>query len=372
MKFDLNLLDKYVSETTMCSEKHPDADLYIYGYYSDHISNTPSIWDDVSIHCRGLILNGKGEVVERPFPKFWTYRQYLSKGTVLLSEDKILKIPEGRFRIMEKVDGTMCTLYWVNDIPYLATQRSFTNIKCVEATKILHQKYSHLFSVLDKSLTYVFEAIYPETKVLIDYGNTRDLYLIGIIDKVSGELLPLPDIGFPLCKDYTEEYGHITNFDELCALDLKNKEGFVIYFGGNQIMKLKFPWYQEAHRVLDFFFHKEKVSYAKTKELHKIFGGILPEITNIDVLACLRDGDYNLLSIRNKVHSFYYLMGLEYWLQRHKRIYMNLYKSNGENWNICDPLTLDKFDIEKRLSTPHIHETIVWEWGKRYLRFDKD
>lgn len=256
MKFDLRILEKYVNETTMCCEKHPCGQFYLYGYYSDHVTKQPTVWDEISKHCRGLILDVYGNIVERPFPKFWTFCQYLSKSMVLLSENRIFKIPSGKFRILEKIDGTMVTLYWRNDKPYLATQRSFTNPKAIESTKLLYEKYSHLFSRLNKSYTYIFEAVYPETKVLIDYGEMRELYLIGVIDKVSGFPLELPDIGFPLCHDYTREYGHITDFNSLVDLNLPNQEGFVVYFQNGEMMKLKFPWYQTAHRVLDSCIHK--------------------------------------------------------------------------------------------------------------------
>lgn len=71
MKFDLKLLEKYVDETTMCCEKHPGGELNLYGYYSDHITKQPTVWDEVSKHCRGLILDSEGNIIERPFPKFW-------------------------------------------------------------------------------------------------------------------------------------------------------------------------------------------------------------------------------------------------------------------------------------------------------------
>ena len=245
MKFDHSVLQHYVKETFICYEKHPFADLHIYGYYES--PDAPVVWDDISKNCRGIILDGSGNVVELPFEKFWTFKQYISDDLVLLNDNRIMQIPQGKFRITEKVDGTMVTLYWVDEKPYLATQRSFTNVKAIEATKILYEKYSHLFNTFNKRYTYVFEAIYPETKVLIQYGDTRDLILIGMIDKETGKPVPVQEIGFRICKDYTPLYGNITDFDDLAALNLPNQEGFVIYFDNGDMMKLKFPWYKNAH-----------------------------------------------------------------------------------------------------------------------------
>lgn len=369
MKFDLKLLQQYTEKTHVCCEKHPDADLYLFGYYKDYRSGKATIWDDVSIHCRGLIVNGKGDVVEHPFPKFWTYRQYLTQNAVLLSEDRVMEIPKGKWRILEKVDGTMVTLYWIGKNPYLATQRSFTNIKALEATKILYGKYSHLFNRLDKHYTYIFEAIYPETKVLIDYGDKRDLILIGMIDKESNKALELQDIGFPTCKDYTSLYGHITNFDELAALNTPNQEGFVIYFKNDTMMKLKFPWYQKAHKLLDFHFNKEKALYQKSNELRHALKKKSLRISTMDIWRALKMGDTELYSIKSQVPSYYALMGFDYWLQKEKerilRLSTSQQNSSLANINIAN---ISYFDIDDRMSKPHIYETIVWNWEERYLK----
>lgn len=360
MKFDLELLNSYIKTTTVCREKHPNEELYLYGYYSDPICQLATVWDEISIYCRGIILDGNGEVIEYPFPKFWTYRQYLSHDTLLLSENRVVKLPKGKFRILEKVDGTMTILYWIKDKPYLATQRSFTNVKALEATKILYEKYSHLFNRFNRKYTYIFEAVYPETKVLIDYGDKRDIILIGIIDKKTGERLPLPDIGFPRCHDYTSKYGHISNLDELVRLNLPNQEGFVLYFENGLMMKLKFPWYQEAHKILDFYLHKDKVSYLKHHEMSRIIGASTKIIDSMNVWEAIEQGDLNLYSLRQSVPDFYYLMGFDYWLNNIKHQIL----ANGGN----KPQNIEYFNIDQRMMRPHVYETSVWKWEERYIK----
>jgi len=358
MKLNRTILQQYVDETIVCCEKHPFADLYIYGYYDD--PSLKRVWDETSKHCRGIIVDNDGNVIEQPFDKFWTFKQYISKDLVLLNEDQILRLPDCNFRITEKVDGTMVTLYWVNDTPYLATQRSFTNIKAIEATKILHDKYSHLFSFLDREYTYVFEAVYPETKVLIEYGDMRDLVLIGVIDKKTGKPIPVPQIGFRTCKDYTKEYGSIKDFNDLAALNLQNQEGFVIYYDSGEMLKVKFPWYMKAHSFLDNFMKFERSSYRWYKELSTYCEISLPVITETDIQKSLENGDESFLEIRNRVPQFYYLMGFDYWLQIMKdRIVKDIQPLFPQ------PLV---FDFDERMKQPHIYETSVWKWEDRFLR----
>lgn len=361
MKFDHSVLQKYVDNTFICHEKHPFADLHIYGYYP-----TPEkqpVWDAVTKYCRGIILDGEGNVVEMPFMKFWTFRQYLSPDLLLLNEGQIIRTPSKKFRITEKVDGTMVTLYWVGDTPYLATQRSFSNVKAVEATKILHSRYSHLFSRFDRSKTYVFEAIYPETKVLIDYGDMRDLILIGVIDKATGQPLKVPeDLGVITCKDYTEQYGHIEDLNELAALNLPNKEGFVLYYEDGSMVKLKFPWYSHAHSILDRFMKYERHSFLWYKDLSADIGRpVMPVITKDDIIESIRRGEDDFESIRLRVPSFYYLMGLEYWLHLMKNVVL----TSEQALLFPQP---EYFNFEERMQMPHMYETAVWMWEDRFLR----
>lgn len=358
MILDRSVLQTYVENTIVCCEKHPFADLYIYGYYED--PTKMRVWDDISKHCRGVIVDKEGTVVEHPFVKFWTFKQYISKNLALLNENQVLRLPDCRFRITEKVDGTMVTLYWVDDTPYLATQRSFTNIKAVEATKILHSKYKHLFPLLNREYTYVFEAIYPETRVLIEYGEVRDLVLIGVIDKKTWKPLPVPNIGFKTCKDYTSEYGHIQDLNELAALNLHNQEGFVIYYESGEMLKVKFPWYMKAHSVLDSFMKYERASYWWYKELSVSQGGALPVITMDDIANSLKKGDDRCLEIRNRVPQFFYLMGFDYWLR-----IMSDKIVKGKEPFFQQP---NYFDFDERMKQPHIYETSVWKWRERFLK----
>jgi len=360
MKFDHSVLQRYVKDTFICHEKHPFADLHIYGYYT--ASDNVHVWDDISKYCRGVILDGKGKVVEMPFMKFWTFRQYLTDKILLLNDGQIFRIPSDKFRITEKVDGTMVTLYWIKDRPYLATQRSFTNVKAIEATKILYEKYSHLFSVFDRSKTYVFEAIYPETKVLINYGDMRDLVLIGVINKETGKPEKIPmNIGFRTCRDYTAIYGHIRDLEELAALDIKNQEGFVLYYEDGSMVKLKFPWYNRAHSLLDKFMKSEIQSVALYKELSGIMNKAKMQVITIDdVRASMSKGMTDFEDIRMQVPSFYYFMGFDYWLHLMKDMLKYDIK----------PLfpQPEYFDFEERMQKSNVYETMIWKWENRFLK----
>ena len=244
-------LMQYVQDGLFTMEKHDQSDLYIFGYHSGPYSKSISKWDSTNRNMRGLIVDSDGKIHSRSFEKFFTFRDNLSENTVLLTEGQITRLPKEPFRIYEKIDGTLTVLYWLNDVPYLSTQRSFKSLKAQKATQILHEKYQHTFGKLKRDRTYIFEAIYPESQVLIDYGDTEELVLIGILDNETGRDLPFEDIGFRVVKDWTEELKYLKSIKELESLNIKSLEGFVLRYESGFRIKVKFPWYKEAHALMN-------------------------------------------------------------------------------------------------------------------------
>ena len=249
------------------------------GYFKSPISREKNIWNKYSIQCRGLILDDEGIVIERCFPKFWTFRNHLNKHVASLSENKIVKLPNEKPKIYEKVDGTMGILYWIKDAPYIATQRSFTSLKAKKASEIIQKKYLKEAQKLDRNYSYLFEVLYKENSLVIDYKNKEDLILIGVLDKENGNQanIDMTKLGFPTKKDYTEKYGRFDYLCELEILDIPNLEGFVLEYSDIRI-KVKFLRYK-----------------AISKEISKLVEAEFQKAKSIKILKEY----YNILNIRN-------------------------------------------------------------------------
>ncbi|MBP6312899.1 MAG: hypothetical protein KA408_11555, partial [Flavobacteriales bacterium] len=345
----------YCKNSAMCVQKHPFADLYIFGYYRDGTKYNYFRWDATNSACRGLITDLQGNVVQRPFSKFWTFKQYLAKDLLLLSEGqtKVLNAPVRA--IHEKVDGTMGILYWVDDIPYIAAQRSFTNAKALKGTQILHAKYSHLFDQFDKALTYVFEIIYNETAILVQYDMDEELVLIGLIDTETGQALPLENctMGFRMAKDFTSIYGSYKDeLGKLESLDLPNAEGFVVTYQDESRVKLKFPSFRKAH---DQFAKLLSLRRALALSEHAMFPALhTPHFSGPDVSNWTQPQYQDNLVGSRPVH---HMVGFEYWMEYwHKRL-------NMENRiPRFDELVGNEFDLSQRLSEEFVHDTQTWKW----------
>lgn len=311
---------QYVENGLFTMEKHQNADIFIFGYHSGPYSKSKNIWNDVTKRMRGLIVNSEGKILARAFEKFFTFRGYLSENNVLLSEGQIAILPELPYKIYEKLDGTMTILYWIDDIPYLATQRSFSSLKAKKATQILHTKYSHTFDKINKKRSYIFEAIYPESQVLIDYGDNEDLILIGVLDNESGNTLPLEDIGFPIAKDWGNQLKNITNLKDLENLNIRNIEGFVLVYENNFRIKIKFPWYKEAHSLMNKIIlleHNIDLAENKLKELLSIRKNIP---STIKIWKRFSKGETPSEILRNFPNA-YKFFGIEEWLESQYEIY---------------------------------------------------
>ena len=74
----LDRLQKYVYDGYISKRKHPRLDLYIYNYtVKTTIENE---WNEITTMARGLILNSAGDIIARPFGKFFNYGQLASVG----------------------------------------------------------------------------------------------------------------------------------------------------------------------------------------------------------------------------------------------------------------------------------------------------
>lgn len=229
---NIELLNKRVEERLVSVQKHPEAELFIYNY--SPTVQYDKLWDEVTKQTRGLILDEKQNVVAKPFGKFFNLEEH--------SQEDIPNLP---FDVFEKLDGSLGILYWLNNLPFIATRGSFESDQAKHATKVLYNKYSMLFPVLDNSKTYLFEIIYPENRIVVNYGDFDDLVLLTVIDNKTGNE-SIEDIGFPIVK----RYDGINSLSQLKLLEENNKEGFVIRFKNGFRVKMKFAEYVRLHRII--------------------------------------------------------------------------------------------------------------------------
>jgi len=213
--------------------QHPTANLFIYNY--SETAQFERIWNDVTLQCRGLILDDKGKIVARPFPKFFNLEELENKP-----------FPNLPFEVYEKMDGSLGISYCIGEEIFLATRGSFTSEQSVKANELLNTKYANAKAQMNPAITYLFEIIYPSNRIVLDYGDKEELVLLGMVETATGTELSLVDIGFPIVK----KYDGLNDLHQLKGLAYDNKEGFVVKFSNNFRLKVKFEEYVRIHRIM--------------------------------------------------------------------------------------------------------------------------
>jgi len=231
--FEKDNIQQFIEEGYLHIQKHPDADLYIYNYSPK--TQYEGFWNEITLQCRGLILDAEGKPVARPFPKFFN-----------LGERPDQVLPDEPFEVLDKLDGSLGILYRLNGKPCIASRGSFTSEQAQEATRLLYEKYTHAIPLLQDEFTYLFEIIYPENRIVVNYGTERALHLLAIIETATGAEQETVDIGFPM----SEKFHGIRDITTLKERNTENREGFVIRYRNGFRIKVKFEEYLRLHRMV--------------------------------------------------------------------------------------------------------------------------
>jgi hypothetical protein len=355
---DRDKIEQYIQEGAFTIEKHDDCDLYIYGYHAS--GSVLRTWNDITINCRGLILNNKGKILARPFTKFFTFRKYLSKNTILMSEGQVIEIPDCNYKIYDKLDGSLAILYWVEDKPYLASQRSFKSPKAKKATEILYKKYQHVFGKLKKDRTYLFEAIYPEARVAVDYGDIEDLYLISIIDNYSGRDLPIENIGFPIVEDLTEQFEYAEDLNSIQSINMTNREGVVIVYDNGLRVKVKYPHFQKQSQLISKIVDHDRFYYKLLKHVKSIYGLPQNELTSEKIWILFNKG-FSVESVKIFIPQIFYHCGVQEWLSEEYSSFVEVTNINSKS-NLKEaiiPKVNRVFDFQKEMVKAK-SEMVMW------------
>lgn len=235
--------------------EHPTTSLAILNY-TDRAQTKPEIFQTVETinYCRGLIFNTVTfEIVARPWKKFWNHGQ---AGAAQIPLD-------AQVQVTDKKDGSLGILYREPSSGRLAvaTRGSFESDQAIHATAVLRRDYGAWDPFVDSSYdatTLLFEIVYPENRIVLNYGETDDLILLGSVDIEDGHTW-----GPEMTQHHNSWPGPFGDTlaggpfaDVLANLDLarENREGYVIRRVGKHprhgdMVKIKQEDYLILHRA---------------------------------------------------------------------------------------------------------------------------
>ena len=233
---DLDKLKDLVSQGYLRAQAHPYLPYTIYNYTEK--TNYEDAWNELTLACRGLILEDDGAVVARPFRKFFNHGQ---AGAPSIALDEFVTVTD-------KMDGSLGILYPTTNGYAIASRGSFTSDQAEHATKVWKQRYAPHW-VPEPGLTYLFEIVYPANRIVVDYGDMDDLVLLGAVDTATGRSVALGTLDWP--GPAAEVFPYATFADALAAPDRPGAEGMVIHLpDSDERVKLKQEDYVRMHKIV--------------------------------------------------------------------------------------------------------------------------
>ena len=226
----LEKLNKYYEDGLLYKQVHPTLPLTIWNY-SEKVQ-FENLWDEVTLMCRGLVTDNEGNMVAIPFQKFFN-----------IEENRFT--PTENFEVYEKMDGSLGIVFWYQGQWIVATRGSFTSDQAIKATEILN-KYNK--DIMFRHLTFCFEIIYPENRIVLDYGDDEKLVLLGTFDK-DGKEVDI-DMWSQYGFDVVKKYDGIKDFKELKSMIKDDQEGFVVRFTNGDRIKVKGVEYLRLHKIM--------------------------------------------------------------------------------------------------------------------------
>lgn len=222
--------------------KHPKFDLWVANYKPSAVYTAGVMDEPIVRQARGLVFDAAGNVVLRPFGKFFNVGQN--------EESRIENLPFDKpFSVSEKLDGSLVIFGVWNGELIATTRGSFESPQSQWADKYIRE-HIDLSKLLD-GVTYLAEGIYPLNQVVLHYGSDR-LPLLAVIENHTGfEYDPIRAAEL-LGMEHAAHY----NYSLSDLLDLvqtaEGVEGWVVKWinddGSALRVKVKTLWYINAHR----------------------------------------------------------------------------------------------------------------------------
>lgn len=272
-----------------------DGNYAIFNYGFDADFSNPIVQES-----RGIILNIRTlEVACWPFRKFGNH-----------TESYADPIDWSHAKVLEKVDGSIIKLWFDPE----QSSWQFSTNAMIRAEAAFLGDYSRIsfqdvirraenygsipFPTLDRSCTYIFELVSPETQVVVSYPGTM-LYHIGTRNNITGQESDV-DIGIQKPKAYP-----ISSLSQCveAALTLNSSsdnitaEGFVVVDRNWNRVKVKSPDYILRHHLVQM----KSITKRECLQLLLADSGDISTVcqVNPNLIPVFKFYDYQLARLRN-------------------------------------------------------------------------
>ena len=229
----IDLLEQMVRDGYIKRTPHNNLGLYIYKYTEK--CTYEEIWNEMTIMCRGLVLDSDYNIIMNCIPKFFNRNEKFAYKEYNMD-----------YEVYEKKDGSLIqiTRLFNGDILISSAGSLDINSPYIQlATKLMYKQ--GIDELIEYGKTYIFEMIAPLTRVVVNYGEEESLNLITIRDNETGKEFTSNDVRFKTIQPLDL---NIDSIDLQSKFD--NKEGCVIRFSNGNRIKMKYKEYLSLHKTL--------------------------------------------------------------------------------------------------------------------------
>jgi len=270
--------------------RHPEFPLEVLDYSRLAEFDQSIDWGEELNICRGLIVNYKtNEIVARPYRKFWNLGDERHPET--LPEN----LPQGVPLFLDKLDGSMGTVYeWEGKI-YVATRGSLSSDQAIWATNWFAENVPNF--KLPDGYTVIVEIIYPENRIVCNYDFAKCI-VTGAVNIETGVELPRKELE-AFCAnagiEIVQEFSGLS-IESAVAEDIENREGYVVTYPNGLKVKVKYATYCRLHKIMTNFNDNDIIELLSIGDIASI-----EEILNDEFIPKeYRDAIYNkVIQLRN-------------------------------------------------------------------------
>lgn len=309
-------LDKRVELGLIKRQYHRFLPLIIYCYTD--LCQYRQAWDEITLFARGLILDKPGNIIAKPFSKFFN-----------LGEPCCPKLPNTSYVAFEKLDGSLCTVFYYAGKWNLATKASFENDYTEFASKYIsfavnYPEYWTLMTevVLGNDLDQMKRAV----------NHDPGLFILGATDLNKKEDVHFNDVhvGWRGPKPKT----YFNSIEELLkkAETEENSEGWVLRYENGFRVKIKTSWYLRLFKLISNLDKSIKEELLNGVNEEEILSKIPEELQQDAKSLCSKIEDYiniRQLKVISEFNAFYVSNRKEFALSiansPDKHLFFNLY-----------------------------------------------
>ena len=126
-----------------------------------------------------MVVDEDGQIIARPLPKFFNL-------TEINGWDEL---QEQEYELYKKIDGSLIIMFHYKGHRIFCTRGSFCSDQALKAKEIFNKNYC-------------FEIIYPENKIVVDYDETEDLFLLSITHVKSAKHVNIDQTNFKTAQKH--------------------------------------------------------------------------------------------------------------------------------------------------------------------------